>query len=123
MDGATSGFTCGVVGAGKFLTYELASIWPENPSRAPDMADTCAHLSIWPYKDYPFGVQRGDSGSAILAKSKEGGLDFVGLLVSLWEGEESKFIDTPQTHCGLIIPGTVVIRQMHDVTSVMWRPA
>jgi len=107
MDGASSGFTCGVVGAGKFLTYEIASIWPEDPAKAPEMADTCSHLSIWPYKDYPFGVQRGDSGSTILAKSREGGLDFVGLLVSLWKGEE---MDAPQTHCGLIIPGRVVMR-------------
>jgi len=89
MDGATSGFTCGVVGAGKFLTYELASIWPEAPSRAPDMGDICA---IWPYKDYAFGVQRGDSESVIFTKQKEGGLDFVGLLVSLWKREESEFV-------------------------------
>jgi len=123
MDGATSEFTCGVVGAGKFLTYELATIWPEDPSRAPDMADTCAHLSIWPYKDYPFGAQPGDSGSAIFAKSKEGGLDFVGLLVSLWKGEESEFKDTTQTHCGLIIPATAVIMQVYNATKVMWKPA
>jgi len=42
---------------------------------------------------YGLGVQRGDCGSAVLAKSKEGGLDFVGLLVSLWKGEESEFVD------------------------------
>jgi hypothetical protein len=123
-DGARTGLTCGVVSMEMTLTYELASIFPEDEAKAPEKADTCNHITIWAHGQEDFGAQGGDSGSAVFGRARDGnGVELVGLLVSCWADLDNGLLPEIEARCGLLVPATKLFEQMYKVTGCRWTPA
>jgi hypothetical protein len=106
------------------LTYEFASIFPEDEAKAPEKADTCNHITIWAHGLEDFGAQGGDSGSAVFGRVRDGnGVELVGLLVSCWADLYNGSLPEIEARYGLLMPATKLFEQMYKATGCRWIPA
>ena len=104
-----------MIGSEFSLSYYKRSADPALPGD-PRRIDVYKHLCMDEVSGLRHGCLRGDSGSGVFARGKNG-LDFVGLLVNLYEE------DMPPRRCGLVVPAGRVFAQIQEETGMEWEIA
>ena len=120
-DGCRSELTGGVIGSEACRSYHKRTADPADPGEKDpekDPIDVCNHLCLDLALGLPFGCSPGDSGSGVFARGHNG-LDFVGLLVSLYEEDDGMNRLEP-FRCGLVVPADRVFAQMRKETGREW---
>ena len=106
-----------MIGSEFCLSYSERTAAAALPVDQPHEIDVCKHLCLDSVKGLRLGCLPGDSSSGVFARG-ENGLDFVGLLVSIYL-EDVEMME-PSPRCGLVVPAGRVFAQIQGETGREW---